>query len=226
MSFRGTNHIAWKLAYSGKWKNWSDRYTSPNAFDHPFEMYAYLSKLPAYQDAIYYLEFGVYQGASLNWWLEHNGHPSSEFVGFDSFRGLPESWTSDFGKGHFDVGGVPPDIGDPRCSFQVGWFNKTLPGFLCEWGARRDGRPVIIHLDGDLYSSTIFVLLLMGPGLRPGDLLILDDFSDTLHVFRALLDFEDACPIEYEVVAQHARYHRVALRVVRRQGEEAAREAA
>ena len=77
-----------------------------------------------------YLEFGVYEGDSISWWLGADQHPASRFVGFDSFVGLPEDWLPDIRKGHFTTGGQPPAIRDPRCSFNVGWFRDTLPEFL------------------------------------------------------------------------------------------------
>jgi hypothetical protein len=45
-----------------------------------------------------YLEFGVYEGASMRWWSEHLTTPEARFIGFDSFKGLREafgSWTPD-----------------------------------------------------------------------------------------------------------------------------------
>ncbi|MEQ8844341.1 MAG: hypothetical protein RIB58_05750 [Phycisphaerales bacterium] len=105
-----------------------------------------------------YLEFGVWEGHSLRHWTKANTSPQSRFIGFDSFVGLPQQWRRR-PAGYFSVQGQTPDIDDPRVSYQVGWFNKTL----CPWleGEGRkvlDGRTPVVHLDGDLFHSGLFVL--------------------------------------------------------------------
>src|SRR5262249_5377639 len=53
-----------------------------------------LDKLP-----VRYLEFGVYRGESISWWLNRLPHPDSRFTGFDTFTGLPERWRRSEGLG-------------------------------------------------------------------------------------------------------------------------------
>ncbi len=123
--------------------------------------------------SIDYLEFGVYQGSSLRWWLNRNVHPESSFIGFDTFSGLPERWGG-FKQGHFDTGGKAPDVGDdPRCSFEVGLFQDTLP---TRKQLLQSSKRKLVHLDADLYSSTLFVLCELGPLLKANDVLFFDDF--------------------------------------------------
>lgn len=157
-----------------------------------------------------YLEFGVYQGESIRWWAQRNEHAESRFVGFDSFEGLPEDWNKAMPKGHFSTEGRTPQIDDPRVSWQAGWFNETLLPFLEGFQARER---LVLHLDADLYSSTLYVLTTMARYLRVDDVLIFDEFSDVVHEYRALVDFCAAFPITFEAVAHHANYTRVALRV-------------
>src|SRR5262249_4819019 len=55
-----------------------------------------------------YLEFGVYKGASIN---RHAAlRPMVRFYGFDSFRGLPETWTMGAPKGAFALNGKLPPV--------------------------------------------------------------------------------------------------------------------
>ena len=102
----------------------------------------YAERLEMYDDVmrhigfgpIDYLEFGVWRGASIKYWVEKNADSASRFVGFDTFTGLPEAW--DFRPaGTFDVKGAKPKIEDQRVSFVVGLFQQTLSGFLDSFGA-------------------------------------------------------------------------------------------
>jgi hypothetical protein len=155
-------------------------------YENRYALYTALSEELGLADSqLLYLEFGVATGVSLKWWVEHNRHPESRFVGFDTFEGLPENWGR-IPAGTFATDGRLPDIDDPRCSLERGLFQQTLPSFL-----RRGPLPscrTLVHLDADLYSSTLFVLVTLGPLLKPGDVLIFDEFADGMNEFRALMD--------------------------------------
>ena len=75
---------------------------------------------------------------------------------FDSFEGLPEAWGHAAPK-TFTTGGAIPAAADPRVSFVKGWFQNTLPDFLAATRLNPD-RPVLVHYDADLYTSTLFIL--------------------------------------------------------------------
>jgi hypothetical protein len=130
-----------------------------------------------------YLEFGVYQGASLHWWSDHLETPGATLIGFDSFEGLPENWNVRLGKGDFAVSGVP-QIDDSRVSFQVGWFETTVPSFEVP-----EHDALIVNIDSDLYSSAALVLNRMEPHLTAGAVLFFDEFNDRDHELRALREF-------------------------------------
>jgi O-methyltransferase len=153
-----------------------------------------------------YLEFGVYRGDSLRLWLDGISHPRSRFVGFDTFTGLPERWRPTEQAGHFNAHGVIPDIKDPRCTFEVGLFQDTLPAFV----ARTDlsGR-LVINLDADMFTSTLFVLTTLAPYLKLGDLIFFDELSCPLDEFRAFEEFVRSFRVKYEVVAAVYGYTRV-----------------
>jgi O-methyltransferase len=135
-----------------------------------------------------YLEFGVWKGESIRMWTRLNQNPDSRFVGFDSFEGLPEDWTGELAKGAFDLGGVPPDIQDHRVQLVKGLFQDTLPAFLKDFSPR-DESPLVIHIDADLYSSALYILTKMDDFIRPGTIVIFDDFSSATHEFRAFKDY-------------------------------------
>jgi hypothetical protein len=150
-------------------------------------------------ERIFYMEFGVFQGKSFKYWLEHNKNPNSLFFGFDTFTGLPEDW-GHIAKGHFDVGGSIPQIEDHRHQFFKGLFHDTLPKFLDEKVTLLK-KPIklIIHFDADLYSSTLYTLIKMAPFFKDGDILIFDEFFSVVNAsteFRGYLDFASISDLE------------------------------
>jgi Macrocin-O-methyltransferase (TylF) len=132
---------------------------------------------------------GVYKGHSIRFWSQMNRDPQSRFIGFDSFEGLPEDFTKKFTKATFDLGGAMPQIDDERVSFVKGWFQTTLPGFLNGFTPKSR---LVVHNDGDLYSSTLFTLASLTTLLVPGTVLIFDEYSHLTHEFRAFADYRSA----------------------------------
>ena len=188
-----------------------------NDFYSPFRDYAKRYKL--YQHlldeyklssmAIDYVEFGVSQAMSFNWWVKNNSNPKSRFYGFDTFEGLPEDW------GLFEKGSMAaniPAIEGNRHEFFKGLFQDTLPRFLSSDKIQKE-RFKIIHLDADLFSSTLYALTSLHPHLKSGDILIFDEFNVPTHEFRAFMDYVDSYYVKYDVLAAVNNYFQVALRL-------------
>nr|WP_179798147.1 class I SAM-dependent methyltransferase [Actinomycetospora corticicola] len=138
------------------------------------------------------LEFGVYSGRTLSQIAA--ARPGTEVYGFDSFEGLPEDWRAGFRAGTFAVDALPEVEG---AELVVGWFSETLPDFL----ATHPGPVDLLHLDADLYSSTTTALELVGPRLRPGSVVVFDEYlnhpgwQDGEH--RAWREFVAAHDVEF-----------------------------
>jgi methyltransferase family protein len=145
-------------------------------------------------DAPLYLEFGVYRGDTLRWWCENLTAPGARFVGFDSFEGLPEDWHAHVKAGAFALDDIP-ELPDPRASFEVGWFDKTVPAFEVP-----PHDQLIINIDSDLYSSAVVVLDAIEPHLVPGTLIYFDELGDINHELRAWREFLDRTAIRVEPI--------------------------
>jgi O-methyltransferase len=160
---------------------------------------------------ILYLEFGVYRGTSMRSWLNRISLAGASFVGFDTFTGLPEHWRATEPLGTFDAGGQVPVIDDPRCHFEAGLFQDTLPKFV----AMNDlsGR-LVINMDADLFSSTLFVLTTLAPKLKRGDIIFFDEFSCPLDEFRAFEEFARSFRIRYEVLGAMLGHTYVAMKIL------------
>jgi O-methyltransferase len=145
-----------------------------------------------------YLEFGVYRGDSIKYWSIINRHPQSRLIGFDSFEGLPTDWTGGVSKGHFTTGGKMPVLDDPRVQFVKGWFQDSLPTFLVSF---QPANRLVVHLDADLFTSTLYCLTMLHHHLKPGTLLMFDEFSSVTHEYRALLAYTESYLREFRPVA-------------------------
>jgi len=94
------------------------------------------------------------------------------------------------------------EITDDRHTFFKGIFQDTLVDainnnrHLLELKRRK-----IIHLDADLFSSTIFVLSQLYPYLRPGDILIFDEFNVPNHEFYAVKIFRECFYVKLKPVS-------------------------
>lgn len=159
----------------------------------------YFQFLASQTTAQHYWEFGVHEGASITLALK-SFQGLDELHGFDSFEGLPTSWThgsgTTFAKGHFDVGGQVPHIEDARVTFHKGWFEDVLPNFLA--GNPTKGADLIVHFDADLHDPTEFVLNQLTDRLE-GALLMFDEWTGG--EARALEHWLTAHNYRFEVVA-------------------------
>lgn len=180
-----------RLEYYGlliELEHWLKAHQPQRRYESRKQMYTDLNNEVLRNRPVDYLEFGVWQGDTILHWAAVNQESESRFFGFDSFEGLPEAWGK-YDQGHFSTKGRTPDSADPRVVFVKGWFQQTLPGFL------KDFRPcnrLVVHIDADLYSSTLYVLATLHPILEPGTVLIFDEFYDCLHEFRAFRDYTAA----------------------------------
>ncbi len=176
------------------------------------DLYEFLLKHYELNKVIDYLEFGVYLGASLKWWLKHNVCMDSRFYGFDTFTGLPENWGT-VKKGYFSTNGQAPLTDDTRARFIKGLFQDTLDDFLRDYDG---GRRKIVHIDADLYSSTLFVLTRLGPLLKRDDIIIFDEFlswKNPSHEFQALRDFSTSYRVNCRLIAAADMFAHAAIQV-------------
>lgn len=142
---------------------------------------------------VLYMEFGVFQGDCTRYWSKLLRNPTTKLHGFDSFEGLPEDWVHP--KGHFSVGGRVPQIDDSRVQFFKGWFEQTLPNYKCP-----SHEVLVLVMDADLYSSTIFVLNALKDVIVPGTYIYFDEFNHQFHEMRAFDEFLKRTGMRFSVV--------------------------
>lgn len=109
------------------------------------------------------LEFGVGFGGTLKKIAEQL--PDKRIHGFDTFKGLPENWRSGLPKGTFSRAGmmVPKLEEIPNVILHQGLFDDTIPEFIEENKDELEKYGIAyIHVDCDLYSSTVDIIYLNG----------------------------------------------------------------
>lgn len=205
------------MAYISRLSKWvrqtpepgyNDFYTKHHDYNKRYELYKHVLQSESLS-SIYYIEFGVAQGHSFKWWVDNIKSIDSKFVGFDTFSGLPEDWGY-FKKGDMSANDSFPDINDERCRFVKGIFQETVPSFLKEF--KTDLRKVI-HMDADIYTSTLFALTMMGPYLNKDDILIFDEFNVPLHEFKAFTEFISSYYVKVKVIGAANNYYQTAFKI-------------
>lgn len=130
------------------------------------------------------VEFGVYTGYSLGIIAE-----KMPVIGFDSFEGLPEDWREGFPKGKFAVDvnrRVSPGLTGPNRLLVPGWFEDTVPTF--PFPALE-----LVHIDCDLYSSTVTALEGVTPYVDINTVLVFDEY----HSYPGAEDHEEKAFTEW-----------------------------
>lgn len=132
-----------------------------------------------------WMEFGVYQGNTINKIASRTG---KTVYGFDSFDGLPEDWREGMPQGRYTMHGELPNV---KANVQLipGWFDETLPEFLEE----HPQNVAFLHIDCDLYSSTKTILLHLKDRIVEGTIVIFDELLNypgyEKHEIKALYEF-------------------------------------
>ncbi len=159
--------------------------------------------------SIDYFEFGVSKGVSFKWWMNRIKDKDARFYGFDTFTGLPEPW-GPFKKGDMGNDNEVPFIEDNRHSFYQGLFQQTLLPFLKNY---ETGKRKVIHMDADIYSATLYVLTLITPILKQGDVIFFDEFNVPMHEFKAFKEWSESFYIDYQVLGGVNNFYQVAIMI-------------
>jgi hypothetical protein len=174
-----------------------------------FELLELALGLVTVPDGIY-AEFGVYKGETLSFVADRI---DSVAYGFDSFRGLPQDWFMDVRKGHFDLGGVLPDVKATQENIRLvdGLFADSIPAFR----AARHEPIAFLHIDCDLYDSAKAIFDGLGDRIVPGTVIVFDEYFNypgwQNHEFKAFQEFCAAGGRRYSYKAFCSGWFSVAL---------------
>jgi len=160
-----------------------------------------------------YCEFGVYKGKSVN----HIARKVSQVVhAFDSFEGLPETWSVRHKKGLFALDKMP--VFEKNVIVHKGWFDDTLPVFVKEFNEEL----AFLHIDSDLYSSAKSIFHWLNTRIVEGTIILFDEYFNypfwEHHEYKAFQEFVQENSIEYEYLCFNSASYgsNVAVRILKR----------
>lgn len=126
----------------------------------------------------------------------------------DSFEGLPlpdiEKYPGDTGDFHHQFRDLAVSLEEVKANFQrfglldenvyflKGWFRDTIPHAQIDQLA-------VLRLDGDMYESTMEVLLQLYPKLSTGGYVIVDDYGAVAGCRKAVDDYRQINGIQEEL---------------------------
>lgn len=159
----------------------------------------------------HYLEFGVATGRTINMIASLLEEDATVF-GFDTFEGLPESWS-----GHSASEGAFKQKRLPKVAKNVvlkkGLFNETLP----EFSNTINNDISFCHIDSDLYSSAKTVLDTVGSKLVSGSYILFDEYFNypawKSHEWKAWTEFCNKNEVKYSYVGYTANGGCVLIKV-------------
>lgn len=154
------------------------------------------------------LEFGVEKGLS----IRHLASLTPRTIhGFDSFEGLPGDWTgTKEAKSAFSRSGKLPKVPE-NAKLHVGWFDETLPAFL-----KANPAPcALVHVDCDIYTSTVTIFSLLRDRIAPGTIIVFDEYFNypgwRQHEYKAFQEFIAETNLKYTYLAFSAEKGHVAV---------------
>lgn len=165
-----------------------------------------------------YIELGVWEAKTINFIAALN--PTKKIYGCDSFEGLPEAWDKGdeiLPKGAFAWKKKELPFVLPNVVLAIGWFEETLPELS---HSVLGAAPIaFLHVDCDLYSSTVCGLKYLGKHLKEGSIIVFDDFynypnfeNDAVKAFNEFLVLSE---FKAEYIAYNIFHQQAAARLYR-----------
>jgi hypothetical protein len=169
------------------------------------------------------LEFGVYQGGTINFIAER--FPHKQIYGFDSFEGLPEDWKISYKekfnkhkKGYFAVDTLP----EVRKNVQLikGFFDTSLPKWLQQTKLEQIS---LLHVDSDLYSSAKTIFDHLNSYIVEGTIIVFDEFYPwgrkryetwAEHEYKAFCEWVETYDREFEILYRN-NHQQCSIRVTK-----------
>lgn len=146
--------------------------SSAMVFNEPSGLWDYIIQYCDDSDASMMMEFGVFEGNSLNYFASRMR--KTQFYGFDSFEGLQEDWYGHHApKSFFSRNGKMPKV-EKNVVLIKGWFDQTLQPFVAD--SMPDKKLALLHIDSDTYEAAKCILECLKEKIQPGLFVLFDEY--------------------------------------------------
>ena len=149
-------------------------------------------------EAIDYLEFGVYEGGTILDWPKINTNKNSRFFAFDKF---PPKYPI-------------PEIDDDRVHFVKGLFQETLHDFLKDF---KPNSKLVIFINLNKKFDTLYCLSELDKILNEKCILMFDQFGNLQHEFIAFHNYVKSFRRNFQFLCQSENWRKCTIELYPRE---------
>ena len=149
-------------------------------------------------EAIDYLEFGVYEGGTILDWPKINTNKNSRFFAFDKF---PPKYPI-------------PEIDDDRVHFVKGLFQETLHDFLKDF---KPNSKLVIFINLNKKFDTLYCLSELDKILNEKCIIMFDQFGNLQHEFIAFHNYVKSFRRDFKFLCQSENWRKCTIELHSRQ---------
>jgi arylsulfatase A-like enzyme len=149
-------------------------------------------------EAIDYMEFGVYEGKTILDWPKINTNKNSRFFAFDKF---PPKYPI-------------PEIDDNRVHFVKGLFQETLPEFIKDF---KPNSKLVIFINLNKKFDTLYCLSKLDKILNEKCIIMFDQFGNLQHEFIAFHNYVKSFRRDFQFLCQSENWRKCAIELYPRE---------
>ena len=149
-------------------------------------------------EAIDYMEFGVYEGKTILDWPKINTNKNSRFFAFDKF---PPKYPI-------------PEIDDNRVHFVKGLFQETLPEFINDF---KPNSKLVIFINLNKKFDTLYCLSKLDKILNEKCIIMFDQFGNLQHEFIAFHNYVKSFRRDFQFLCQSENWRKCAIELYPRE---------
>ncbi len=162
------------------------------------DYFKYINEKIIENEAIDYLEFGVYEGGTILDWPKINTNKNSRFFAFDKF---PPKYPI-------------PETNDKRIHFVKGLFQETLHNFLKDF---KSNSKIVIFINLNKKFDTLYCLSELDKILNEKCIIMFDQFGNLQNEFIAFHNYVKSFRRDFQFLCQSENWRKCTIELYPRQ---------